>query len=274
MATSIASGPISSPTLPTTNAFVPKDLRLAVGRQKRSYHVADILAEFEVYEQSLALLHPVAMSRAEDYPAAKPLPPAGQSPYHSDTGQVVYDKDRKTFVVAAPTVAGIYGFIDNRKITAGSVGVELAPGARGFASILLTALDRQPLADSRRVLLSIPGASLATQPGSDPPRPQRLIPYRSMKGNWTLEPEPAYPDKPSGDLNSGIAPQWLERVESFLTFRTSGHRLMVYPLDGTGEHQAPLPDQAIERRPDGFRIHLHAPDQTCSTWYEMVLEPR
>jgi hypothetical protein len=254
---------------------VPQDVRLAVGRQKRSYHVADILADFELYQQSLALIHPVTMGRAEDFPEAKPLPPAGPSPYHSDTGEVTYDRERKTFVVQAPWVAGVYGFLGvGRKITVGPVDIELAPGARGFASILLTSLDRKPLGESGRLLLSTPGFSLATQPGSHPPRPQRMMPYRSMRGWWTLEPEPDFANKPSALATSGVSPIWMERVESYVTLRTPARRLTVYPLDGTGECQAALPAQAVERLPGGFRIHLQAQGQPYSAWYEFVAVAR
>jgi len=254
---------------------VDKDLRLAVGRQKRSYHVADILSEFDVYRQQLALIHPVAMGRAEDYPNARPLASAGSSPYRSDTGEVIYDQERKTLLVQSPKVAGAYGFLGTKqKITAGLVDLELAPGARGFASILLNSLDRKPLGESGRLLLSTPGFSLATQPGSNPPRPQRMVPYRGIKGWWTLEPEPKNPNQTSALANSGIAPVWMERVESYATLRTSARRLTVYPLDGTGERQAELPSQAVERVPGGFRIHLQADGQPYSVWYEFVMEAR
>jgi hypothetical protein len=245
---------------------VPKEVQLEVGRQKRSYHVADILAEFAIYQQALALIHPVGMASGD----AGALPSAGSSPYRSDTDEMIFDRERKIFVVQAPSVAGAYGFFGVRKkVTAGVIDLELAPGARGFAAILLTALDQKPLRESGRILLSTPGYSLATQPGSDPPQPQHMVPYRSMKDWWTLEKEPAHQDKPSGLVTSGIPPVWMERVESFVTLRTAAHRLQVYPLDGTGERQAALPAQSTERVPGGFRIHLQALGQQCSAWYEL-----
>jgi hypothetical protein len=99
-----------------------------------------------------------------------------------------------------------------------------------------------------------------------------MVPYRSMKGWWTLEKEPAHPDNRSGLATSGIPPVWMERVESFVTLRTSARRLTVYPLDGTGERQAALPAQATERVPGGFRIHLQGQGQPYSAWYELVAE--
>jgi hypothetical protein len=123
------------------------------------------------------------------------------------------------------------------------------------------------------VLLSTPGYTLRTQPGSNPARTQRLVNYPSTSDWWTLEPEPAFPGKPSGDLNGGIGPVWMEHVESYVTFRTQAVKLTVYPLDGTGARLARLPDWDIQARDDGFRIHIQGDGQEFSPWYEFVIEP-
>src|SRR5262249_19404165 len=153
---------------------------------------------------------------------------------------------------------------------AGSIDVQLAPSARGFVSILLTALDGQNLGDSAHLLLSTPGYTLRTQPGADPPRLQALINYPGTTDWWTLEPDPAFPSKPSGDLNGGLGPVWMERVESYLTLHTSATQITVYPLDGSGTRLDPLGDADIERLADGFRIHLQAAGQDFSPWYELL----
>jgi len=61
-------------------------------------------------------------------------------------------------------------------------------------------------------------------------------------------------------------------VESFLTLRTSGRRLLVYPLDGAGARLAPLPAEAVQRAAGGFRIHLQGQGQQPAPWYELVVE--
>jgi hypothetical protein len=53
----------------------------------------------------------------------------------------------------------------------------------------------------------------------------------------------------------------MERVESFVTLRTSAKRLTVYPLDGAGARIAALPAKDVVRADGAFRIHLQAQGQ-------------
>ncbi len=166
----------------------------------------------------------------------------------------------------ARSAAGIIGYAAGKKATAGAIEVETAAGARGFVTVVATALDGKPLTRSARILVSNPGATYRTQPGSDPARPQQLIPY---SGGWTAEKDPSYPNSPSGDLNGGRKPVWMERIELNLTLRTQAAAITVYPLDGTGQRRRPLDAQFIERTPVGWRMHLQADGQEMSPWYEI-----
>ena len=73
------------------------------------------------------------------------------------------------------------------------------------------------------MLISTPGYTLGSVPGSDPPRRPKLVPYPGTLGWWTFEPDGA--DKPSGS------------------------------------RRAALPAAAIEPVMGGFRIHLQADGQ-------------
>ncbi len=121
-------------------------------------------------------------------------------------------------------------------------------------------------------IYSTPGYALASQPGIDPPRPQRLVPYREARDWWTLEPEPAFPLRPSGARDGTLAPAWMERIESFVTLRTGGRTLAVYPLDGSGGRLAWLGASDVAPVPGGFRIHLQSDRQQLAPWYEIVTE--
>jgi hypothetical protein len=194
------------------------------------------------------------------------------SPYGSDTGELTYDRDKKLFLIHAPMAAGVFGFAEAATVTSGAIDLQLASSARGFASVLLTSLDQQPIASSTHMLLSTPGYTLRTQPDSDTSRPQQLIKYPGTTDWWTLEPEPAFPEKPSGNLNGGSTPIWMEQVESALTLRTTATKLTVYPLDGTGERLPELSAGDVQSIPGGFRIHLQGPGQNLSPWYELVAD--
>ncbi len=229
---------------------LPEDLRLRAAKEKRVGNVAAALSSALGYDPAAALLHRVAIT-------AQTAAPVRQAP---SPAQIAYDRETKVFTIAAPQAAGIFGY--TRKASAGALEVELAPAARGFVAMLLTSLDRRPLATSRRMLLSNPGYTLGTLPGSDPPRPQRLVNYPGSTDWFTLEPEPAS-TRPSGNRNATAGPVWMEQVECTIALRNVSKRLAVYPLGAAGERLDPL---AAGRIPGGWRIHLRA----NSPWFELT----
>ncbi|MGB9605928.1 MAG: hypothetical protein ACPL88_08635, partial [Bryobacteraceae bacterium] len=170
-----------------------------------------------------------------------------------------------------PQAAGVFGFLGRSKAAAGAIEVQLGPSARGFAAILVTALDDRPIQNSRRLLVTAPGYTLGTQPRTDPPRMQRLIAYPATTGWFTIEPEPGS-TRPSGPRSAGIEPIWMERVESFVTLKTSGRQITVCPLDNAGGRLEALPAASVEPVAGGYRIHLQAEGQPPAPWYEILVQ--
>ncbi len=249
---------------------VSSELRLRSAREKRISAVAPFLASAAGYDPAVALLHRVGLTRAEGAilpkEAQAPLP----SPFRSDTGELYYDRDGRVFTIQAPQVAGVFGFIGtDRMVHAGSVGVRLSRESRGYVTLMVTSLDGKAVEYSNRLLLTLPGYILGSQPGSEPPRPQQLVPYGTEKDWWTLEKDPRFPDKPSGS-RSATAPIWMERVESVVHLRTSAGQMTVYPLDGAGARMRPLGEDAVKKAEGGLTLHLQAPGQPAAPWYELV----
>lgn len=244
-------------------------LRWRAAREKWGGNIGAFLQSAVGFEPASAFLHPVRLQKD----TAGPLPESGRSaasPYRADNGQFTYDRERRRFLLHAPAAAGVFGFLEAGSPAAGgALTVELAPPARGFAAILLTAIDGRPIHESGRMLLSNPGYSLRTQPSSNPERAQRIVRYTGTNDWWTIEPEPAFPAKQSGNLNGGSRPTWMERVEAIVTIRTGAEKLTVYPLDGAGARLRPLP---VERAGDVFRVHLQAAGSDWSPWYEICAE--
>jgi hypothetical protein len=157
--------------------------RLAAAREKRIGNVAAALAAAVGYQPEAALLHPVAIEAAERKPVPEAVRAHLRSPRRGDTGELTYDQDRKLLLLAAPQAAGVLGRAGaGRKVTAGALDIELAAGSRGFVAALLTALDGRSLRDSQRMLLTLPGYTLGTLPGADPPRRQGLVDPRTGTG--------------------------------------------------------------------------------------------
>lgn len=215
------------------------------------------------------------VSLAKDSAAVVPASTAPPAPYKTDTGQLTFDRDGKLFTVNAPEAAGIFGAAGTRKVTSGPIDLELAPGARGFASVLLTALDKRPVASSSKLLLSLPGPATRavpalrnTAPDSQSARPQALVRYPGTTDWWTIDatnsPNSA---KPAGDLNGGWPPVFIERVEAWITLRTSAQSISVQALDGSGEPAVQLEPADVVAVPGGFRIHVNSVGSKTSVWF-------
>jgi len=247
-------------------------LRLRATREQRNSAINFFLNTALGWNSANAFLHAVHLVKDGEGPAPETARASPQPPYRSDTGELTFERDGRLCLIHADKAAGVFGFAGSNKITAGAIDVELAPSARGFAAVLLTSLDGEPLAASGRMLLTNPGYALRTQPGSNPQRPQALVNYGTTRDWWTLEREPGYPNKPSGNLNSGSLPVWMERVECHLTLRTGAARITVYPLDAAGARQRPLEETDLARVEGGFRIHLQAEGQVLAPWYEIIAE--
>lgn len=239
----------------------PLGQRIRYTRERRTGGFNAFFTATGQYDPRNAVIHPVRLRPDLD----GPLPEAAQAPVTfpatSDTGQMTYDLPGKLFLVHAPLAAGVFGFVGKARVTAGALDVELAEGARGTANILLTALDGYPIGESRRMLLSNPGYTLRTLPGSNPPEPQPIVPYGA--GYYTLKPD--VPNKPSGNLNGGVGPAWMERVEAIVQVRTAAPGMVVYPLRPNGERMEPLD---LEKTDEGYRVRLSAD----TPWYEWVAE--
>jgi hypothetical protein len=185
------------------------------------------------------------------------------------SGQFSYALDLPYFYLHAARVAGVLGQIEKNSHHAGPLSLQLADSARGFVAALLTPIDQLPLDQSRKLLLSLPGQTLRTQPGSN--QPQHLVNYPGTTDWKTLEPESGF-NKPSGNMNGGTRPTYMERIEAFATLRVKGDSIRVYPLDGAGQRRAALDSRFVTKSEDGFRIHLQAEGQEFSPWYEIILE--
>ena len=262
------SGAISAGKTPLA-VPVSSDLRLRALREKQNGNVAKLLTEVTGFDPANVFVHPVKLVR--NGTAAAIQTPKPTAPYRSDTGELTYDPDAKLYLIHAPQAAGVFGYPGNRAVAAGPLEVQLAAGARGYATILLTSLDGRALAESLHMLLSTPGYTTRTVAGSNPPRPQKIVNYPGTTNQWTLEPDPGS-SKPSGDLNRGEGPVWMERVESSVRLTTRAKNLTVYPLSETGSRLKPLTGDDVRIEKGGFRIHLQADGQALSPWFELLCD--
>jgi len=250
---------------------VPLTQRLRFTRERRRGAISTFLNDAYGYDPNLAFVYPVAITTESE----KPLPEVARrklsGPFQSHTGDMTYDAAARLFLIHSHKAAGVIGFLGRRRVEAGVLEVELSESARGFAAIVLTPLDQKPLAESRHMLLSNPGFTLRTQPGSTPPRAQEIVRYPGTSDWYTLEPEPGQ-NKPSGNLNAGQRPVWMEKVEATVTLRRAGSRITIYPLGPDGARRTPLSEADVTPVDGGFRLHLGSSRHEPTPWYEIEIE--
>lgn len=184
------------------------------------------------------------------------------------TALLNHDASAGRIVIDAPALWAVFGATGTGRIGGQSAWMQF--DAAGAASAMLTALDGQPLAQSRHMLLSLGNDTTGTQPGSMPARPKMRVPYRGQ-GAWsTLEPD-AGSAGPSGSYATR-APAWLRRTPAMLGLAPRTGRLSVYPLDGEGRRRAALPAADAVSGADGVRVRVQTRDDGASPWYELVFE--
>lgn len=227
---------------------MPREMREQATRERQQFNLARFFGK-EGVDPNVAFTRRVSIDTAA---AQRPARVEVKGPYASDTGELTYDAERKRMLVAAEQAAGVFGFVGADKVRAGAVELELGAGARGFAAVLVTALDGRPLERSRRLLVTNPGYTLGEK--------QRLVNYGGAAEWWTLAP--VEPGKPSSPFTVSGQRTLMEKVEAVVTLKSRARAVTVYPLDGTGRRLAGV---KAEKTAGGFRMKLEAE----APWYEV-----
>lgn len=229
---------------------MPRSLREKATAERMQFRLATFFGSLGI-DPNLAFARRIAVDPTVEM---APLGERTQPPYGAKAGDISYDPVRQLFLIHSEQAAGAFGFLLDEPAAAGPVTFALAPGARGFASVLLTAIDGKPLEESARLLLTNPGFTLGEN--------QRLIPYKKDPAWFTLAPEK--PDRPSSPF-SASPPVVMEHVPVIVTIRSKLRAISVYPLDGSGKRLGPLP---VEKTPHGYRFRL----DSSTPWYEITTE--
>jgi len=193
------------------------------------------------------------------------------APYASPDAQVRFDPVRQLLEFRGQRSWGVFGTPGDARVGDEVLGARFVPSATQYATLLMTALDAQPLSEARRLLVTLGGATTGTQPGSQPLRPKGLVRHRADRDAWAIEPDPSANPTPSGPRASQ-APAWISRTETTLDWRTAARSATVYPLDGAGRRQAPLAGSLAGIDGGRATIKLHTSAAQASPWYEVVLE--
>ena len=171
-------------------------------------------------------------------PGAVPVPPpAGQTRYASDTGELDLDPGRGLFTVSTPRTKGAVGFLG--KSGAVALGEVQITCRTPFAAVLVTSLDGKPIGESWRLLVT--AVARAENTG------------QAFYRNKTSVPE------------TGRPPVLAEPVDADLRLKL-GRAASVYALDETGKRRNRLPASLDNG------ILLLRLKEARSPWCEIVVE--
>lgn len=238
---------------PAEREFVvplPRSLREKATAERMQFRLATFFETLGI-DPNLAFSRRVAVDPAVEL---APQPEKSRAPFRAENGDITYDPVRQIFLIHSEQAAGVFGFLLEEPATAGPLTVTPGPDSRGFASILLTAIDGKPLENSARLLLTNPGFTLGEN--------QKMIHYKKDPSWFTLAPEK--PDRPSSPYSTA-GPVVMEQVGATLTLKSKLRAISVYPLDGAGKRAGSVP---VEKTPQGFRFRLSAD----TPWYEITTE--
>jgi hypothetical protein len=237
---------------------VSYDDRLRYTRENRNRNFAPFLEDVFGIRTENAFRYRFAIDPNPEAGIPEQLMERPDSPYAAETGELRFDAGSKIFQINAPQAAGVLGEWEGKQ----TVGpMDVVTETRGFRTVILTALDGLPIAESGRLLLTNPGHTLRSRNAGQPSQPQRIVHYPGTRDWFTVEADIA--SRPSGDLNGGAGPTWMEKTPVRITLRTQRTGLTVYPLDGAGRRMEAI---AVVPSENGFQFTLAAD----SPWYEVV----
>jgi hypothetical protein len=120
----------------------------------------------------------------------------------SDTGEMAWEPGAKqpSFIVNAPAFRMAAGMLSGRKVALGDATVEFVKLEKDYACVSLVALDGKPLAESKKVLVSLAGrvenqgmgwnekrTSVGREWGRGPTVAERIGAKLTLQGKWKAE---------------------------------------------------------------------------------------
>lgn len=210
-----------------------------------------------------------------------PEPAARQAPRSTGSAGARFDLRARQTVIDAPGVEGVSGYLQpGRRYDYGTFRVRLESGARGFVSLMLSARDGRAIAQSRSLLLTLPGYTLGSTPSSHGPEPLDLA-STSAPLDYSFKhafdaPSPRWTMLTPGtrdvvNLRAIKPPVWMERIPCTFWFSSRAASLSVYPLDANGQRLAALDARFVSKTRDGFAISLQTSTQDPSPWFEIAV---
>jgi hypothetical protein len=251
----ISLDPVKMPELAAgALAFLRGDIEKAHSVAERSYTEKQVFDSMLIpsterpyytsgFPLDLPLEHEVRISSL-DGPATLPFPETPlPDPIVSDTRQLAWyhsSKEGGLVTVDSPRTQALIGFVKSNRVSVANLTAEVE---NTFCTILLSSLDRNPVAKASRLLLVAGGR------------------VENTGQQWNTA---------GTDVTTwGGSPTLIEQVKGSLILRQieGAHAVHLQPIDGAGQSLG-LSADAVEVS-DGWKIQL---GNSVTTWYEITVD--
>jgi hypothetical protein len=243
--------------LPRAIISLPRDERITAALNNVSGNLASYLSTHFNVPASISTERQIQLGDAARFSVQ--LKAGSQS-----SSYLSYDRSARQIVFGSSYAAGISGYLAvNRPVRSSILELTLGPRSRGFATAFVTSIDGTPLAQSTRMLLSLPGSTM----GSAAKGPQQLESTGLRDAWWTITPDTG--SAPSSNLYAVAGPVQMERIPARITLYVRRANVSVYALDANGRRIS-----KIEARTDGELVTfaVNGTGQPFAVSYEIVTQ--
>jgi hypothetical protein len=255
------------------NVKISSDLTVQSERDRVLGEVSDFLQKRAGVDPAAAFTREVGITTSRE--TVQSVEPSALT----RSGETTFDIEHHRLVINEATVKGVVGaFTPGTRQDFGSFRIEMPQSSNGFVSILLSSRDGQPIATSRRLLLTVPGYTLGSLPNASSPQPQQLVPYRPTLDQWVTHPRDTLKGESRLELEATSqepatqivvhGPLWMQRVAPSIYFETAARTAVVFPLDAAGRRLRALSTTNVEKSENGLLIQLQAGKP--APWYEIA----
>lgn len=226
------------------------------------------------WQRQLALKHGLAPIAALTHRWGYALTPTHTERVGKGGEAVFKQTDEKAIHVTAPLVSGVFGEVQpGQPLKTSHLTVEdLSQKPGRSLGVLVHSLDGLPLSDSKHMLMAVPAVVSGSLPGSTPPRPQRLVPYKNDRSWWTLEPITGSSPAPASSGRNAIPPLWISNDPLRVRLDHPTPRMTVFPLDPNGKRLSALGHNRIAKTQHQWVLDINQGNDATALWFELVLQ--
>lgn len=179
----------------------------------------------------------------------------------ASSSYLFFNNDKNQITFGSSYAAGFSGYLEPHDTAISSIMTLIRnPGDSEFVTAFLTSQDGLPLARSKHLLLTLPGATYSSKDG----RPLMVQKVRPGSQWWTI---PSSDDHPSGNLYQTETPIWMERISMLFKIKLMARDVMVYALNQYGRRVRSWPEKV-----ENGEIALYANDHDDVAWPAFEIE--